>query len=117
MQTKSRRLRSRWIIAGVIVLAFLTYHQYMSLHTFTLTDVAEADSLLKKEQIQPIFTSVSVRCNADTGVTFTDMENPEKQFVIGYITQGMTETIRLEHGRWYMVHGGGTLTIRGINIR
>lgn len=48
---------------------------------------------------------------------FTDVENPEVQYKIGYITPGMTETIKLEKGRWYSVRGAGEITVRMVNAR
>ena len=40
-----------------------------------------------------------------------------KQYTIGYITHGMSETIQLEKGKWYSVEGAGELTIRPVNVR
>ena len=54
--------------------------------------------------------------NADTDVIFTDIES-RKQYTIGYITHGMSETIQLEKGKWYSVEGAGELTIRPDNVR
>jgi hypothetical protein len=49
-------------------------------------------------------------------VVFTDVETGEK-YRIGYITQGVTERIKLERGKWYKVAGGGNLTLNPVNIR
>ena len=47
---------------------------------------------------------------------FTDIETGE-QYIIGYITHGITEKIRLERGKWYKVEGAGNLRLRPINVR
>ena len=52
----------------------------------------------------------------DTDVVFTDTESGE-QYTIGYITQGVSETIQLERGKWYRVEGAGELTMRPVNVR
>lgn len=66
--------------------------------------------------IQPINNKIKVSGNADTDVIFTDIES-RKQYTIGYITHGMSETIQLEKGKWYSVEGAGELTIRPVNVR
>ena len=38
-------------------------------------------------------------------------------YVIGYITSGVGETIKLERGKWYRVEGIGELTVRPVNVR
>ena len=48
--------------------------------------------------------------------THRDVETGEK-YRIGYITQGVTERIKLERGKWYKVAGGGNLTLNPVNIR
>ncbi|MDE8705357.1 hypothetical protein PZH31_06595 [[Ruminococcus] torques] len=70
----------------------------------------------KNELIQPINNKIKVSGNADTDVIFTDIES-RKQYTIGYITHGMSETIQLEKGKWYSVEGAGELTIRPVNVR
>ena len=54
--------------------------------------------------------------DCDTDVVFTDVETGEK-YKIGYITQGVTERIKLERGKWYKVVGRGNLTLNPVNIR
>ena len=76
-----------------------------------------SDSYLKSEQIQPVFGSVKVWSDQDTDVWFTDAESPDVRFQIGYITPGMSETVKLQRGRWYLVHGVGEITIRMVNVR
>lgn len=82
-------------------------------HTFTLAD---ADGITKSEQVQPLFGTVQVRGDRDTDVVFTDMETGE-EYVIGYITNGVSETIKLEKGKWYTVKGGGNLVLSPVNVR
>lgn len=59
---------------------------------------------------------MKVKGDCDTDVVFTDIETGEK-FIIGYITNGLTERIKLERGKWYKVTGGGNLIISPVNIR
>ena len=49
-------------------------------------------------------------------VVFTDIETGE-QYIIGYITHGVTEKINLEKDKWYKVEGGGNLTLYPVSIR
>jgi hypothetical protein len=82
-------------------------------HTFTLAD---RNTATKSEQIQPVFGTVKVSGDCDTDVIFTNIETGEKH-VIGYITSGMTETIKLERNNWYQVECGGNITLSPVNIR
>jgi hypothetical protein len=49
-------------------------------------------------------------------VVFTDVETDE-QYIIGYITHGLTEKIRLKRGKWYRVEGSGDLTLRPVRVK
>lgn len=71
---------------------------------------------MKSEEIQPVSGSVKITSTADTDVVFTDIESGET-YVIGYITSGVGETIKLERGKWYRVEGIGELTVRPVNVR
>ena len=82
-------------------------------HTFTLSD---DEGTIKTEQIQPLWGTVKVSGDSDTDVVFTDIETGE-QYIIGYITHGMTEKINLEKGKWYKVEGWGNLTLYPVSIR
>ncbi|MBQ3796838.1 MAG: hypothetical protein II842_11225 [Butyrivibrio sp.] len=114
--TKKIRIITLGILALIIILGVF-YFGYGETHTFSLTDESATDSYLKSEQIQPVFGTVKVWGIQDTDVCFTDVENPEVQYKIGYITPGMTETIKLEKGRWYSVRGAGEITVRMVNAR
>lgn len=82
-------------------------------HTFTLSG---GESGIKSEQIQPLLGTVNVSGDRDTDVVFTDVETG-KRYQVGYITQGGTEKIELERGRWYQVEGRGVLTLSPIEVR
>ena len=82
-------------------------------HTVTL---ANEDGIIKSEQIQPLFATVKVRGDCDTDVVFVDIETG-KEYVIGYITNGVSENIKLEKGKWYIVKGGGNLVLTPVNVR
>ena len=102
------------LCAAVVFLAvILIYSTMEKRHTFTLSNGEDG---VKAEQIQPLFGTVKVSGDKDTDVVFTDVETGEK-YTIGYITHGMTEKIKLERGRWYSVAGGGTLTVKPVNVR
>ena len=82
-------------------------------HTFTLSN---SEGTIKAEQIQPLRGTVKVSGDCDTDVVFTDVETG-KQYIIGYITHGMTEKIKLEKNKWYKVEGEGNLTMSPVNVR
>lgn len=106
----------KWVMGTAILLAILvigiSYNSYVKIHTFTLS----GDEIMKNEQIQPISGSVKVTGNTDTNVVFTDIESGET-YVIGYITSGAGDTIKLKRGKWYRVEGAGKLTLRPVNVR
>ena len=99
--------------AVVFLAAVLICFGVQKSHTFTLSN---AEGKIKSEQIQPLWGSVNVSGDSDTDVVFTDVETGEK-FTIGYITHGVTEKIKLEKGKWYVVEGAGSLTLTPINVR
>ena len=118
METKTKRkIPVILIVLVVLILIGYSYSDFKKSHTFILSDEMTASSNLKSEQIQPILGTVRVWGTQDTDVWFTDVENPEARFRIGYITPGMSETIKLERGRWYIVHGAGEITVQMVNVR
>ena len=108
---KMKRLVLCAIVAFLIVLLICSNIQKK--HTITLSN---GEGTIKAEQIQPLWGTVKVSGDCDTEVVFTDIETGEK-YRIGYITQGVTERIKLERGKWYKVAGGGNLTLNPVNIR
>lgn len=108
---KMKRLVLCAIVAFLIVLLICSIIQKK--HTITLSN---GEGIIKAEQIQPLWGTVKVSGDCDTDVVFTDVETGEK-YKIGYITQGVTERIKLERGKWYKVVGRGNLTLNPVNIR
>ena len=108
--------RLKRALGGAILLAILitgiSYNGYVKTHTFTLS----GSERVKSEEIQPVSGSVKITSTADTDVVFTDIESGET-YVIGYITSGVGETIKLERGKWYSGEGIGELTVRPDNVR
>lgn len=100
-------------VIGVFLIMILIYSGILENHTFTLS---ADEGIIKTEQIQPLFGTVKVSGDCDTDVVFTDAETGE-QYIIGYITQGVTEKIKLERGKWYKVEGRGNLMLTPVNIR
>ena len=96
------------VLFAILIFGF-SFVKYRGAHTYTLTD-------LEHEQIKPIFGKVRVWSNVDTDVIFIDVENPEKKYLIGYITPGMSETIKLERGRGYKVKTGGDITVTMVDV-
>ena len=94
----------------IIIFSLVFYSQFRNSHTFVLTD-------LESEEIQPILGTIRVSGSQDTDVWFIDVENPENRFQIGYITPGISETIKLERGKWYKVEAQGDITVSMINVR
>ena len=99
------------IAIAAVALCALAWSGFQQMHSCTLSG-----GTLKSEQIQPILGTVTVSGNTDTDVIFTDVDSGET-YVIGYITQGMREEIRLETGHWYSVQGDGELTLRPVRLR
>lgn len=108
--------RKRWLILcaiAIFVVAIFFNINFQKEHTFTL---ANDESIIKSEQIQPLFGTVKVSGDCDTDVVFTDIETGEN-YVVGYITSGVSEKIKLEKGKWYTVTGRGNLVISPVNVR
>ena len=109
-------MKRKWLIPCIIavfVIVILFYIYFQKAHTFTL---AGDQNSIKSEQIQPLFGTVKVSGDCDTDVVFTDIETGE-EYVIGYITSGLSEKIKLQKGKWYTVEGGGILTVKPVNVR
>lgn len=109
-------MKRKWLIsciAAIFIIGMLFYNHTQKPHTFTLADNGNP---IKSEQIQPLSDTVKVSSDRDTDVVFTDIETGEEH-VIGYITSGMSETIKLQSGKWYTVAGGGNLTVGPANVR
>lgn len=106
------------VIAVLVLVAALGFggYRFCDSHTFRLADEPESDSNLKSEEIQPLMGIVRVWGTEDTEVWFTDVEDPDKVFKINVTSDG-SSTVRLEQGRWYRVHGAGTITVRVVTVR
>lgn len=100
-------------VAAVFLAVILIYSNIQKSHTFTLSNDG---GTIKSEQIQPLLGTVKVSGDSDTDVIFTDVDTGEK-YVVGYITSGVSEKIKLEKGKWYTVAGGGNLVISPVNVR
>ena len=97
----------------IVFVAILVYFNIQNKYTFTL---GVEDGITKSEQVQPLFGTVKVRGDRDSDVVFIDIETRE-EYVIGYITHGITEKIELEKGKWYVVKGAGNLVLNPVNVR
>ena len=103
----------RFALCLATVFLVAIYINIQRSHTFTLSN---DEGTIKTEQIQPLWGTVKVSGDSDTDVVFTDIETGE-QYIIGYITHGVTEKINLEKGKWYKVEGWGNLTLYPVSIR
>ena len=112
--TKTKSKLRTWlyilVAIAIVVIGVISFLQYRKAHTFTLTG-------FEYEEIQPVLGLVRVSGSQDTDVWFVDVENPERRFQIGYITPGMSETIKLERGKWYRIEASGAITITMVNVR
>ena len=109
-------MKKKCFIMCVVVILICTLLIYLNIknkHTFTL---GNGETLIKAEEIQPLFGRVKVNGNSDTDVVFTDVITGE-EYLVGYITSGVVESIKLEKGHWYTVKGKGILTISPVNVR
>ena len=112
--TVSMKMKDLILCAIVVLLIGVAiFFSGQKKHTFTL---ANADGMVKSEEVQPLYGKVKVRGDSDTSVTFTNVETGEEYF-IGYITHGVSETIQLEKGEWYTVSGNGNLVLSPVNVR
>ena len=91
----------------VILMAIIGCRGYIKAHTFTLSG---------NEQIQPITGTVKVKSLRDTEVIFIDIKSGTN-YAIPYITSGVSETIKLEKGKWYRIETGEDITISLVNVR
>ena len=74
------------ILLVLIVGGILFYGNFKNSNTITISGT---------EEIQPILNTVKVSGDSDTSVVFTDVDTNE-QYVVGYITHGVTEKIKLK---------------------
>ena len=91
----------------LIVCGILFYRNFENSDTITLSG---------SEEIQPIISTVKVSGDSDTSVVFIDVDTNE-QYVVGYITHGVTEKIKLKKGSWYKVEGKGKITLYPVKVR
>ena len=108
--SKMKKLLPISVAIVIIIMGVVFFLQYRSSHTVTLTN-------LDAEEIQPVWGTVRVSGTQDTDVWFVDIEHPENRFQIGYLTPGMSETIKLERGKWYRVEAAGHITVTMVNVR
>ena len=95
------------ILLVLIVGGILFYRYFENSNTITISGT---------EEIQPILSTVKVSGDSDTSVIFTDVETNE-QYVVGYITHGITEKIKLKKGSWYKVEARGKITLYPVKVR
>ena len=95
------------ILLVLIVGSILFYKNFENSNTITISGT---------EQIQPILNTVKVSGDSDTSVIFTDVETNE-QYMVGYITHGVTEKIKLKKGSWYKVEARGKITLYPVKVR
>lgn len=95
------------ILLVLIVGGILFYGNFKNSNTITISG---------SEEIQPILSTIKVGGDSDTSVVFTDVETNE-QYVVGYITHGITEKIKLKKGSWYKVEGKGKITLYPVKVR
>lgn len=100
-------------VTAVFLIMVLVYSGIQKKYTVILPNDT---GRIKTEKIQPLLGIVKVSGDSDTDVIFTDVETGE-QYIIGYITHGVTEKIKLERGKWYKVEGVGNLTLYPVNVR
>ena len=95
------------ILIVLIVGSVLFYRYFENSNTITISGT---------EEIQPILNTVKVSGDSDTSVIFTDVETNE-QYMVGYITHGVTEKIKLKKGSWYKVEARGKITLYPVKVR
>ena len=98
----------------VLIVGVILYMNIKENHMFVLNN--EAGTNVKAEEIQPVLGTIKVTGDTDTDVVFTDVETNES-YMVGYITHGVVEKIKLEKGKWYRVEGRGNITVYWVNVR
>ena len=107
MMKKKTKIIIGILVVFAILVAGISYREYIKAHTFTLSG---------NEQIQSITGTVKVSSPKDTEVIFIDVKTGVN-YAIPYITSGASETIKLEKGKWYSVETGEGLTMSLVNVR
>lgn len=102
-------MKKKWIVFIVMGLCLFAYAYILKSHTYTLS----SDS---SEEISPILGKVKVSGDRDTYVLFRDVQTKE-EYMIGYITHGISESIELEKGHWYEVEGNGNIMLKLVDVR
>lgn len=95
------------ILLVLIVGSVLFYKNFENSNTITISG---------SEEIQPILSTIKVSGDSDTSVVFIDVKTGE-EYVVGYITHGMSEKIKLKKGSWYKVEGKGKITLYPVKVR
>ncbi len=95
------------ILLVLIVGGILFYKNFENSNTITISG---------SEEIQPILSTIKVSGDSDTSVVFIDVKTGE-EYVVGYITHGMSEKIKLKKGSWYKVEGNGKITLYPVKVR
>lgn len=95
------------ILLVLIVGCILFYKNFENSNTITISG---------SEEIQPILSTIKVSGDSDTSVVFIDVKTGE-EYVVGYITHGMSEKIKLKKGSWYKVEGKGKISLFPVKVR
>ena len=95
------------ILLVLIVGGILFYKNFENSNTITISG---------SEEIQPTLSTIKVSGDSDTSVVFIDVKTGE-EYVVGYITHGMSEKIKLKKGSWYKVEGKGKITLYPVIVR
>lgn len=95
------------ILLVLIVGCILFYKNFENSNTITISG---------SEEIQPILSTIKVSGDSDTSVVFIDVKTGE-EYVVGYITHGMSEKIKLKKGSWYKVEGKGKITLYPVKVK
>ncbi len=95
------------ILLVLIVGGILFYKNFENSNTITISG---------SEEIQPTLSTIKVSGDSDTNVVFIDVKTGE-EYVVGYITHGMSEKIKLKKGSWYKVEGNGKITLYPVKVR
>ena len=95
------------ILLVLIVGGILFYKNFENSNTITISG---------SEEIQPTLSTIKVSGDSDTSVVFIDVKTGE-EYVVGYITHGVTEKIKLKKGSWYKVEARGKITLYPVIVR
>lgn len=108
---KRKRIRHiGYILLIASMIAAWVVFQNVNTCVITLSDIKD------NVEICPELDLINVYADGDTSVLFVDVMTGQT-YSIGYLTPGMSESIRLKKGKWYAIRASASLTLNPVKVR